>query len=88
VFDRWAYENGVTLDFSHPGKPTDDAFVESFNGPRRDEYLNIHWFWSLAGARGKTEALRGDYNECRGHTVLGWKTPAEFALSAVVNPSR
>jgi len=51
ALDRWAYENGVTLDFSRPGKPTDNAFVQSFNGRLRDECLNTHWFLSLdAGA--------------------------------------
>ena len=48
TLDRWAYQNGVTLDFSRPGKPTDNAFVESFNGRLRDECLNAHWFLSLA----------------------------------------
>lgn len=57
---RWAYENGVTLDFSRPGKPTDNAFVESLNGRLRDECLNAHWFLSLEDAREKIEAwLRG-----------------------------
>ena len=51
ALDRWAYENGVTLDFSRPGKPTDNAFVESFNGRLRDECLNTHWFLSLSGQR-------------------------------------
>jgi len=54
--DRRVYENGVTLDFSRPGKPTDNAFVESFNGRFRDECLNARWFLSLADARGKIEA--------------------------------
>ena len=51
ALDRWAYENGVTLDFSRPGKPTDNAFVESFNGRLRDECLNTHWFLSLEDTR-------------------------------------
>jgi putative transposase len=88
VLDRWAYENGVTLDFSRPGKPTDNAFVESFNGRLRDKCLNAHWFLSLADARSKIEAWRRHYNECRPHTSLGWLTPAEFAASAGVNPGR
>ncbi|WP_420810793.1 IS3 family transposase [Croceicoccus ponticola] len=88
ALDRWAYENGVTLDFSRPGKPTDNAFVESFNGRFRDECLNTHWFLSLADARSKIDAWRRDYNECRPHTSLGWLTPAEFASSAGVNPGR
>ena len=86
VLDHWAYRHGVTLDFSRPGKPTDNAFVESFNGRLRDECLNTHWFLSLTDARGKIEAWRRDYNECRPHTSLGLMTPAEFALQAGVNP--
>ena len=82
ALDRWAYQNGVTLDFSRPGKPTDNAFVESFNGRLRDECLNAHWFLSLADARAKIEAWRRHYNESRPHTALGWRTPQEFALAA------
>ena len=82
ALDRWAYENAVTLDFSRPGKPTDNAFVESFNGRLRDECLNTHWFLSLADARAKIEAWRRDYNESRPHTSLGWKTPNEYAAAA------
>ena len=82
TLDRWAYENGVTLDFSRPGKPTDNAFVESFNGRLRDECLNAHWFLSLADAKSKIEAWRRQYNESRPHTALGWLTPQEFALAA------
>ena len=82
ALDRWAYENAVTLDFSRPGRPTDNAFVESFNGRLRDECLNTHWFLSLADARTKIEAWRRDYNESRPHTSLGWKTPNEYAAAA------
>jgi putative transposase len=71
ALDRWAYENGVTLDFSRPVKPTDNAFVESFNGRLRDECLNTHWFLSLEDARAKIDAWRRDYNESRPHTSLG-----------------
>ena len=88
VLDHWAYRNGVTLDFSRPGKPTDNSYIESFNGRLRDECLNTHWFLSLADARAKIEAWRRDYNECRPHTSLGLRTPAEFASSAGVHPSR
>lgn len=88
VLDRWAYENEVKLDFSRPGKPTDNAFMESFNGRLRDECLNTHWFLSLDDAKSKIEAWRRDYNECRPHTSLGWMTPAEFASSVGVNPHR
>jgi len=82
ALDRWAYENGVTLDFSRPGKPTDNAFVESFNGRLRDECLNASWFLSLADARAKIEAWRTEYNERRPHTALGWLTPMEYAAQA------
>ncbi len=88
VLDHWAYQHQVTLDFSRPGKPTDNAFVESFNGRLRDECLNAHWFLSLADARAKIEARRRDYNKSRPHTSLGHRTPAEFASSAGVNPGR
>ena len=82
ALDRWAYENGVTLDFSRPGKPTDNAFVESFNRRSRDECLNTHWFLSLADARSTIDAWRRVYNECHCYTSLGWLTPVEFASSA------
>jgi putative transposase len=78
ALDRWAHENGVTLDFSRPGKPTDNAFVESFNGRLRDECLNEHLFPSLAAARGIIEAWRTDYNTVRPHSSLGEMAPAEF----------
>ncbi len=84
ALDRWAYENGVTLDFSRPGKPTDNAFVESFNGRLRDECLNAHWFLSLADARAKIEAWRRDYNESRPHMSLGWLTPVEYAAAMAI----
>ncbi|MBB2962661.1 transposase InsO family protein [Methylobacterium sp. R2-1] len=70
------------LDFSRPGKPTDNALVESFNGRLRDECLNANWFLSLADARSKIETWRRQYNESRPHTALGWLTPQEFALAA------
>lgn len=84
ALDQWAYMNKVTLNFSRPGKPTDNAFVESFNGRLRDECLNTHWFLSLDDARAKIEAWRQDFNESRPHISLGFMTPAEFASSAGV----
>lgn len=63
--DLWAYQKGVVLDFSRPGKPTDNGFIESFNGKFRAECLNTHWFMSLDDARAKMEAWRRDYNEVR-----------------------
>ena len=61
--DLWAYANDVTLDFSRPGKPTDNAFIEAFNGRLRAEYLNTLWFLTLEDARRKLENWRWDYSE-------------------------
>jgi putative transposase len=80
AMDRWAYENGVELDFSRPGRPIDNAKIESFNGRLREECLNAHWFLSLEDARRKIEAWRAFYNEVRPHSALKWLTPSEFAL--------
>ncbi len=88
ALDRWAYEHGVTLDFSRPGRPIDNAFVESFNGRLREECLNAHWFLSLDDARAKIEAWRQFYNESRPHSALGDRTLREFASLAGVNPGQ
>ncbi len=74
--DLWAYRYGVTLDFSRPGKPTDNAFIEAFNARLRAECLNAHWFLSLADAAEKLEAWCRDYNEQRPHGAIGNKVPA------------
>ncbi|MFL9151012.1 IS3 family transposase [Escherichia coli] len=79
--DKWAYEHGVTMDFSRPGKPTDNPFIESFNGSLRDECLNIHWFLSLEDAQDKLEKWRREYNHERTHSSLNDMTPAEFIRS-------
>lgn len=79
TLDAWAYSKGVTLAFIRPGKPVENAFVESFNGRFRDECLNEHWFTSLVDARQIIEAWRRDYNQTRPHSSLGGLTPAEFA---------
>jgi putative transposase len=84
--DLWAYWNHVTLDFSRPGKPTDNAYIESFNGRFRQECLNEHWFLSLDDARDKVEAWQRDYNEERPHSALGNATPEEYA--AQVEPRK
>jgi putative transposase len=73
--DLWAYQRGVTLDFSRPGKPTDNGFIESFNGKFRTECLNTHWFMSLDDARAKMEDWRRDYNEVRPHSAIGNQAP-------------
>lgn len=76
--DRWAYDNKVIMDYSRPGKPTDNPFVESFNGSFRDECLNAHWFLSLEDAAMKIESWRMEYNHFRPHSSLNDMTPMEF----------
>jgi putative transposase len=83
--DLWAYQRGVTLDFSRPGKPTDNAFIESFNGKFRAECLNAHWFMSLDDARRKCEAWRRDYNEERPHSAIGNKAAVELIGRSVAH---
>ncbi len=82
VVDQWAFEHGVELHFIAPGKPTQNAYIESFNGKMRDECLNEHWFTSLREARERIEAWRRDYNQVRPHSALGYQTPEEFAARA------
>jgi len=85
MMDMWAYRNGVKIDFSRPGKPTDNAYVESFNGSFRDECLDTNWFQSLPEARQAIEAWRREYNESRPHRALANRTPTEFASQIAVN---
>jgi len=80
ILDAWAYSANIKLDFSRPGKPTDNAHIESFNGSLRDECLNINWFLSIEDARSKLEAWRDDYNEFRPHSSLGNLTPRDYVL--------
>lgn len=75
--DAWAYQHGITLDFIQPGKPSQNGFIESFNGKFRDECLNRHWFTSLDDAMTTIEAYRIDYNTRRPHSALGYRTPQE-----------
>jgi len=79
--DLWAYAKGVTLDFSRPGKPTDNAYIEAFNGRFRAECLNTHWFLTLADAAEKLEDWRRYYNEVRPHGAIGHKAPI-----SLINP--
>jgi len=79
ALEDWAYQRGVQLDFIRPGKPVENAHIESFNGRLRDECLNVHQFVSLADARAKIEAWRIDYNQHRPHGSLGHLTPMEYA---------
>ncbi len=100
TLDAWAYAHGVTLRFIRPGKPIENAYVESFNGKFRDECLNEHWFVSLVDAKATIEAWRIDYNMVRPHSSLagrdadavchddGWGTPTAVGspLNATLNP--
>jgi putative transposase len=79
AFDAWAYARGVKHDFIQPGKPIQNAFIESFNGSFRDECLNLHWFKSLADARRVIESWREDYNQVRPHSSLGGLTPQAWS---------
>ena len=79
VLDQWAYEQGIQQEFIDPGKPVQNAYIESFNGRMRDEFLNVHWFLSLPQARLSLAAWRRDYNDVRPHSSLGNLAPQEFA---------
>jgi len=81
ALDAWAFRNGVTLEFSRPGEPTDNAFVESFNGHFRQECLDQYWFASLEEARQIIEAWRIEYNTERPHQALEYRTPTAFAAT-------
>ncbi len=85
--DAWAADHGVELYFIDPGKPTQNAYIESFNGRLRQESLNVHWFTSLQQARAIIEEWRVDYNENRPHSSLGYRTPPEFAAARPQGPA-
>ena len=79
ALDEWAYRRGVKLDYTRPGKPTDNGLIESFNGRLRDEFLNVNEFVTMHDAREKLKARQDDYNSCRPHGSLGHLTPSEYA---------
>ena len=81
ALDGWAHDKGVQLYFIDPGKPTQNAYIESFNGRLREECLNLNWFTSLAEAQRIIEDWRVDYNESRPHSSLKYQTPEEFAAN-------
>ena len=81
----WAYRNGVKIDFSRPRKPTDNAFVESFNGTFRAECLDTQWFCDLKEAKYLIESWRREYNESRPHASLKDMTPSEFASESAAS---
>jgi putative transposase len=78
ALDEWAYRTGVKLHFIRPGKPIENAYIESFNGKLRDECLNENWFFTLKDAREVIEAWRIDYNEFRPHSSLGDLSPLQY----------
>ena len=80
VLDLWAYQNGVKIDFSQPGTPTDNGHIESFKGTFQGECLNAHWFTTLEDARQIIAAWRREYKESRPHSALGERTPHKFAF--------
>ena len=90
AMDAWAHQHGVQLAFIRPGRPTENGFIESFNGRLRDECLNVELFGSLADATRLLTAWRDDYNHQRPHSSLGDTTPAEFAAKTLEGtvPSR
>jgi len=88
VLDAWAYQAGVRLSFIRPGKPVENAYIESFNGRFRDECLNEHWFLTMAHARRAIEAWRVEYNTERPHSSLGNLTPEEYAKNGLSRSER
>ena len=79
ALDSWSYRNDVRLNFIQPGKPTQNAFIESFNGRFRDECLNQHWFVSLRHSRAEIAIWLNDYNQVRPHSALANLAPAHYA---------
>jgi putative transposase len=88
TLDAWAYWNQVALDFSRPGKPVDNAFVESFNATLRRECLSQHWFTNLEDAARRLGEWKDEYNNDRPHSSLGHATPTQFRASATLNLGR
>ena len=86
-FDAWAYSKEIQLDFIRPGRPVENAFIESFNGSLRDECLNAEWFGDIGQAAGSIEAWRIDYNEVRPHSSLGHLPPARYLAGGRHGPA-
>lgn len=87
ALDAWAYARDVKLHFIEPGKPSQNGYIESFNGKFRDECLNEHWFVSLSDARWLIESWRKEYNQIRPHSALKGRTPLEFAQAELSPPA-
>ena len=88
ALDRWAYWNGVELDFSRPAKPVDNTFIEAFNGTLRRECLSLHWFLGLEDLQRTLDTWRDDYNNRRPHSSLADVPPVEFRTGASCAPDR
>ncbi len=88
VLDEWAYRMQLQLKFIAPGKPQENAYIESFNGKFRDECLNEHWFLSMRHARQEIEDWRQEYNDERPHSALGYQTPNYFAARFLTADSK
>jgi putative transposase len=88
ALDHWAWAHQVRLDFSRPGKPTDNAMIEAFNASVRRECLSEHYFSTVAEAQIVLRAYRGEYNNQRPHSSLGQQTPAEFYAGTKTNADR
>jgi putative transposase len=88
LLEDWAYQRGVQLDFIRPGRPVENAYIESFNGKRRDKGLNVHQFASIADAQHMIKSWRRDDNEQRPHSSLGDLTPAEFVAKHQDQPTK
>ena len=88
ALDHWVYWNGVALDFSRPGKPVDNAFIESFNATVRRECLSQHWFTGLEDAQRTLDAWREDYNNTRPHRSLANQSPAKYRGGGHYVPDR
>ena len=86
ALDQWAHAHGVQLHFSRPGKPVDNAFIESFNGRLRDECLNTNWFYGLEQAREVIAEWLDDYNTHRPHSSLAGLTPTEYEKQLRTSP--
>jgi hypothetical protein len=85
--DAWSDLHKVQLAFICPGKPTENAYIESFNGRLREEFLNVELFRSMAEVTGKLAAWRQDFNHRRPHSLIGYLTPLEFAARNRQGPS-
>jgi putative transposase len=86
VMDHWAWSHGVQLDFSRPGKPTDNASIESFDASVRRECLSAHYFSTLAEAQVVLQTYRDEYNNDRPHSSLGQNTRSQFRTGSTTTP--